>query len=370
MDSRVIETILSCFTDRHQFGNPASLHHYGQLAQKTIESAAEKLAALIHAHPNEIIWTSGATESINLALKGAAEFYQNRGKHLITFAAEHKAVLETFKYLEKKGFEVSYLKPNSDGILTTETLQAALRPDTILFSLQHVNNETGVLQNLQSLAEIVKEKNILFHVDAAQSLGKTLINLSTCPIDLMSFSAHKCYGPKGIGALFVRQKPRIRLLPQMHGGGQQQGLRAGTLPTPLIAGFGTACEILLESQAEEIHQITQLSRTFVSRLESFPGVQMQGAREQKVPHILNIQFPNVDADSLFLALSDIAFSPGSACNSRHIETSHVLRAMGISDLDAYRSFRFSLGRFTRKDELEMVCQKIQKRMMQLVALKN
>jgi cysteine desulfurase len=326
------------------------------------------LSNLIHAKPEEIVWTSGATESINLALKGLMEFHQNRGRHLITFKTEHKAVLESCKALEKKGFEVSYLKPLSSGLVDFDAFMAAIRKDTVLVSLLHVNNETGVIQDIQKMAEYCREHRIYLHVDAAQSLGKVNINLAKTPVDLMSFSAHKCYGPKGIGALFLRQQPRVKILPQINGGGQEQGLRSGTLATHQIVGFGRACQIVMNEFSAEISRIQQLRDRLWNNLKIIPGVHLNHSLTDSVAHYLNFNVMGVEGESLLFALNPLAISSGSACNSTSIQPSHVLMSMGVPPAIAHRSIRISLGRFTTIQEIDEASLHIKKQIAWLRSL--
>ncbi|MCB1827037.1 MAG: IscS subfamily cysteine desulfurase [Coxiellaceae bacterium] len=357
VDPVVAEVMSACLEKEGVFGNPASrTHRYGYEADECVRKAREEVAALINADPREIIWTSGATESDNLAIKGAAYFYQRQGKHIITMSTEHKAVLDTCRYLETKGFEVTYLDPEANGVLNLAKLKAAIRPDTILVSIMHVNNETGVIQDIAAIADIVHQSGAIFHSDAAQSAGKAAIDVRAVKIDLMSFSGHKVYGPKGIGALFVSRSPRIRLEPQMHGGAHQDGLRSGTLPTQQIAGMGTAFRIAKE-QFDENHQKIKAKRDrFWKVISALPGIHLNGDEMSAVPNCLNVSVEGVEAESLIIELADIAISSGSACNSANPEPSHVLTAMGLSRDAANRSIRISFGRFTTDDEVDYASQ--------------
>ena len=351
VDARVAASMIPYLTEK--FGNPASRSHaYGWEAEAAVEAAREQVAALVHADPKEIIWTSGATESNNLAIKGAAHFYSGKGKHLITVSTEHKAVIDPMRELERQGFQVSYLEPQENGLITLEQFTAALRPDTILVSVMAVNNEIGVIQPIAEIGEICRTKGIVFHVDAAQATGKMPIDLSALKADLMSFSAHKTYGPKGIGALYVRRKPRIRLEAQMHGGGHERGLRSGTLATHQIVGMGEAFRLAREEMADEIIRVRKLRDRLLMGLTDIPETYVNGDLEQRVPHNLNISFNFVEGESLIMAIKDIAVSSGSACTSASLEPSYVLRALGRSDELAHSSIRFTLGRFTTEEEVD------------------
>jgi cysteine desulfurase len=348
-----------------QYGNPASRSHfYGWEADKAVETAREQVAALVNADAKEIVWTSGATESINLALKGSAHFYKGKGKHLITLQTEHKATLDTMRELEREGYEVTYLKPETDGLLDIEKLKAAIRPDTIVISILFVNNEIGVIQDIAAIGEMCREKGIIFHVDAAQATGKVDIDLSKLKVDLMSFSAHKTYGPKGVGALYVRRKPRVRIEAQMHGGGHERGMRSGTLATHQIVGMGEAFRIAREEMAVENVRIRALRDRLLKGLSDIEEVHINGDMEKRVPHNLNISFNFVEGESLLMAIKDLAVSSGSACTSASLEPSYVLRALGRSDELAHSSIRFSIGRFTTEQEvdyaIELLHQKIGK----------
>lgn len=351
-DPAVTKVMAACLEKEGAFGNPASrTHSYGIEAENCILKAREQVAALINADPREIIWTSGATESDNLALKGAAHFYQRKGKHLITMSTEHKAIIDTCRHLETEGFEVTYLDPEPNGLLCLNALKDAIRPDTILVSVMHVNNETGVIQDIAAIAEIAHEAGAIFHSDAAQSAGKLPIDVRAMKIDLMSFSAHKIYGPKGVGALFVSRSPRIRLEAQMHGGAHQQGLRSGTLPTHLIAGMGEAFHIANERLEEDAPRIIKMRNQLWESLSKLDGIHLNGSVDHRSPGCLNIQIDGVEPEQLLLQLNTVAVSTGSACNSANPEPSHVLTAMGLSRDAANRSIRISLGRFTTDEEL-------------------
>lgn len=335
------------------FGNPASRHRYGQEALKAIDEAREQVAHCVGANANEIIWTSGATESDNLAIKGVASFYQRKGKHLITVKTEHKAVLDCFKELSRDGYEVTYLKPMANGLIHLDDLAKAIRPDTILVSVMHVNNEIGVIQPIAEIARLLRDKGIVFHVDAAQSVGKVLLDVKALDVDLMSFSAHKSYGPKGIGALYVRSKPRIRLNAIIHGGGHERGLRSGTLATHQIVGMGEAFHLAASCFNDEFTRIRSLKDFFLSQLGELDGIVLNGDRDKRVPHNINLSFDGIDGESLMFALSNsLCVSAASACVSASIEPSYVLTAIGVSDRLAHSSVRFSLGRYTTKEELD------------------
>jgi cysteine desulfurase len=351
VDPRVAEQMIP-FLCEH-FGNPASRSHsFGWTAEKAVENAREEVARLVNADPKEIIWTSGATESDNLAIKGAAYFYETKGRHLITLKTEHKAVLDTMRELEAHGFEVTYLDPLPNGLLDLDAFKAAIRPDTSLVSIMHVNNEIGVIQDLVAIGQICREKSLIFHVDAAQSTGKVEIDLQQLPVDLMSFSAHKTYGPKGIGALYVRRKPRIRLKALMHGGGHERGLRSGTLATHQIVGMGEAFRIAREEMAAESFRIRALRDRLLNGIKDIEEVFVNGDLDQRVPHNLNASFNYVEGESLMMAIKDLAVSSGSACTSSSLEPSYVLRALGRSDELAHSSIRFSIGRYTTEEEID------------------
>ncbi|WP_322043253.1 IscS subfamily cysteine desulfurase [Paraburkholderia sp. J67] len=353
VDPRVVDKMIPYL--REQFGNPASRSHaYGWDAERAVEEARENVAALVNADPREIIWTSGATESDNLAIKGAAHFYKSKGKHIITVKTEHKAVLDTCRELEREGYEVTYLNVKDDGLIDLDTFKAAIRPDTILVSVMHVNNEIGVIQDIETIGEICREKGIIFHVDAAQSTGKAPIDLQKLKVDLMSFSAHKTYGPKGIGALYVRRKPRIRIEAQMHGGGHERGMRSGTLATHQIVGMGEAFRIAREEMATENERVRMLRDRLLNGLSEIEETYVNGDMEKRVPHNLNISFNFVEGESLIMAVKDVAVSSGSACTSASLEPSYVLRALGRNDELAHSSIRFTVGRFTTEQDVDYV----------------
>ena len=353
VDPRVASMMIPYLTEK--FGNPASRSHaFGWEADAAVELAREQVAALVNADPKEIVWTSGATESNNLAIKGAAHFYQGKGKHIITMRIEHKAVLDTVRELEREGFSATYLDPEPNGLLDMDKFKAALRPDTVLVSIMLVNNEIGVIQDIAAIGEICRDKGILFHVDAAQATGKVAIDLQQLKVDMMSFSAHKTYGPKGIGALYVRRKPRVRLEAQMHGGGHERGMRSGTLPTHQIVGMGEAFRIAQVEMAQENERIRMLRDRLLNGLMDMEEVHINGDMEQRVPHNLNLSFNFVEGESLMMAVKDVAVSSGSACTSASLEPSYVLRALGRSDELAHSSIRFSIGRFTTAEEVDYV----------------
>lgn len=353
VDERVAEAMCACLTRDGLFGNPASRSHpFGWDAEAAVERAREQVASLVGADPKEIVFTSGATESNNLAIKGAAHFYQKKGKHLVTVKTEHKAVLDTCRQLEREGFEVTYLEPQPNGLLDFDRFAAALREDTLLASVMHVNNEIGVIQDIARIGEICRSRGVLLHVDAAQSAGKVPIDLAGLPVDLMSFSAHKIYGPKGIGALYVRRKPRVRLEAQMHGGGHERGLRSGTLATHQIIGMGEAFRIAKDEMAGENARILALRERLWNGLKDMDEVYINGDLAQRVAGNLNVSFNFVEGESLIMALKDIAVSSGSACTSASLEPSYVLRALGRNDELAHSSIRFTLGRYTTADEVD------------------
>ncbi|WP_134057686.1 IscS subfamily cysteine desulfurase [Rheinheimera aquimaris] len=353
VDPRVAEKMMQFLTMDGEFGNPASRsHRFGWQAEEAVEIARSQIAELINADPREIVFTSGATESNNLAIKGAADFYCKKGKHLITVKTEHKATLDTMRQLEREGYEVTYLEPQTDGMVAIEMLEAAIRPDTTVISVMFVNNEIGVVQDIAAIGELCRSKGIVFHVDSAQAAGKVDIDLQTLKVDLMSFSAHKVYGPKGIGALFVRRKPRIRLEAQMHGGGHERGMRSGTLPTHQIVGMGEAFRIAKLEMADENKRITALRDRLLEGVKDIEQVFLNGNREHRVPQITNISFNYVEGESLIMALKDIAVSSGSACTSASLEPSYVLRALGMSDELAHSSIRFSIGRYTTEQQID------------------
>jgi len=351
VDPRVAAKMIPYLTEH--FGNPASRSHsFGWSAEEAVENAREEVAKLVNADPREIVWTSGATESNNLAIKGAAHFYKGKGKHLVTMKTEHKAVIDTMRELEREGFEVTYLDPQPNGLLDLDKFKAALRADTILVSIMFVNNEIGVIQDIAVIGEICREKGIIFHVDSAQATGKVEIDLQRLKVDLMSFSAHKTYGPKGIGALFVRRKPRVRLEAQMHGGGHERGMRSGTLPTHQIVGMGEAFRLAREEMATENERIRMLRDRLLAGLRDMEEVYVNGDMEHRVPHNLNISFNFVEGESLIMAIKDLAVSSGSACTSASLEPSYVLKALGRNDELAHSSIRFSIGRFTTEEEID------------------
>jgi len=365
VDKRVAEKMAKYLTLEGDFGNPASRsHYYGWQAEKAVDKARSQVADLVGADPREIVWTSGATESNNLAIKGIANFYQKRGKHIITLKTEHKAVLDTCRQLEREGFEITYLEPLSNGLLDISVFKDAIREDTILASIMHVNNEIGVIQDIQSIGDICREHKIFFHVDAAQSAGKISIDLASLPVDLMSFSAHKIYGPKGMGALYVSRKPRVRLEAQIHGGGHERGMRSGTLATHQIVGMGEAFAIAKTEMLEEGKKIKQLRDRLLEGFSDMEEVVINGDIEQRVPGNLNISFNYVEGESLMMAISDVAVSSGSACTSASLEPSYVLRALGLSDELAHSSIRFSIGRYTTEkdvdDAIRLVREKVEK----------
>jgi cysteine desulfurase len=361
MDERVAKKMSEYLTIEGQFGNPASRsHEFGWDAEKAVDLAREQVAALVNADPREIIWTSGATESDNLAIKGAAHFYKKKGNHIITVKTEHKAVLDTCRQLEREGFEVTYLEPEENGLLDLDKFKDAIRDDTILVSVMHVNNEIGVIQDIAAIGEICRDKGIIFHVDAAQSAGKVEIDLATLKVDLMSFSGHKVYGPKGIGVLFVRRKPRIRLEAQMHGGGHERGLRSGTLATHQIVGMGEAFRIAREEMATENERIRMLRDRLYNGLKDMEEVYVNGDMEHRIAGNLNISFNFVEGESLIMALRDLAVSSGSACTSASLEPSYVLRALGRNDELAHSSIRFTIGRYTTIEEIDYTIELVRK----------
>ncbi len=365
VDKRVAEVMVKYLTMDGDFGNSGSRsHYYGWQAEDAVDKARKQVADLVGADPKEIVWTSGATESDNLAIKGIAHFYQKKGKHIVTLKTEHKAVLDTCRQLEREGFEVTYLDPDSNGILNLNVLKNAIREDTILVTIMHVNNEIGVIQDIEAIGNLCREHKVYFHVDAAQSAGKVEIDLSKLPVDLMSFSAHKIYGPKGIGALYVRRKPRVRIESQMHGGGQERGMRSGTLAVHQIVGMGEAFAIAKEQMKEDIQRISKLKDRLVAGFSDMEEVVINGDLDQRYPGIMNISYNYVEGESLMMAISDIAVSSGSACTSASLEPSYVLRALGLSDELAHSSIRFSIGRFTTEEDIdraiELVRSKVEK----------
>ena len=351
VDPRVAEKMIPFITE--DFGNPASRSHpYGWTAEKAVENARKEVAKLVNADPREIIWTSGATESNNLAIKGASNFYSSKGKHIITMATEHKAVIDAVREMERLGYETTFLVPEPNGLVDIEKFKAALRPDTVLATIMLVNNEIGVVQDIEELGNICRENKIIFHVDAAQATGKIAIDLEKLPVDLMSFSAHKTYGPKGVGALYVRRKPRIRIEAQMHGGGHERGMRSGTLATHQIVGMGEAFRIAREEMQEENARIKKLQKRLLDGLTEIDETYINGDLDKRVPHNLNISFNYVEGESLIMAIKGIAVSSGSACTSASLEPSYVLRALGRSDELAHSSIRFSIGRFTTEKDVD------------------
>ena len=364
VDPRVAAKMIPWLTEH--FGNPASRSHaYGWDAEQAVEDAREQVAALVNADAKEIIWTSGATESNNLAIKGAAHFYQGKGKHLITLKTEHKAVLDTVRELEREGFEATYLDVKENGLVDLEVLKAAIRPDTVVVSVMFVNNEVGVVQPIAEIGEICREKGVIVHVDAAQATGKVDIDLAQLKVDLMSFSAHKTYGPKGVGALYVRRKPRVRLEAQMHGGGHERGMRSGTLAPHQIVGMGEAFRLAREEMASENVRVRALRDKLLNGLTELEATFVNGDTEQRVPHNLNISFAYVEGESLIMAVKDIAVSSGSACTSASLEPSYVLRALGRNDELAHSSIRFSIGRFTTEEEVDFTIDLLHKKIHKL-----
>ena len=368
-DPRVASKMMQFLTLDGTFGNPASRsHRFGWQSEEAVDVARNQIAELVNADPREIIFTSGATESDNLAIKGAAHAHQARGKHIITSQTEHKAVLDSCQQLEREGFAVTYLTPAANGIISPDQLRAALRDDTILVTLMHVNNETGVIQDIAAFGELCREREILFHVDATQSVGKLPIDLSQLPVDLMSFSAHKLYGPKGIGALYVRRKPRVQIAAQIHGGGHERGMRSGTLPVHQIVGMGEAYRIAAEERETEMARLQTLRDRLWQGISILPDVTLNGDLQQSAPNILNLSFADVEGESLIMALKDLALSSGSACTSASLEPSYVLRALGLSEELAHSSLRFSLGRFTTEEEIDYAIALVQKSVTRLRAL--
>ena len=364
VDQRVVDAMIPWL--REHFGNPASRSHaWGWEAEAAVEKAREQVAALVGADPREIVWTSGATESINLALKGAAQFYKTRGKHLITLKTEHKATLDTLRELERQGFEATYLDVEADGLVDLNKLKAALRPDTILVSVLHVNNEIGVIQDITAIGALCRERGIVFHVDAAQATGKVEIDLAKLPVDLMSLASHKTYGPKGIGALYVRRKPRVRIEAQMHGGGHERGMRSGTLATHQIVGMGEAFRIAREEMGAENERIRMLQQRLINGLKDVEQTFLNGHPTQRVPHNVNMSFNYVEGESLIMGIKGIAVSSGSACTSASLEPSYVLRALGRSDELAHSSLRMTIGRFTTEEEIDYVVTTLKDRVAKL-----
>ena len=359
VDPRVAEKMMACLTPDGNYGNPASRsHRFGWRAEEAVEHARSQIAELINADPREIVWTSGATESDNLAIKGAAHFYQKKGKHIVTSTIEHKAVLDTCRQLEREGYEVTYLQPDSDGLTTPDAVEAVLRDDTILVSIMHANNEIGVINDIAAIGEVTRARKIIFHVDAAQSVGKISVDMAAAKVDLLSMSAHKLYGPKGIGALYVRRKPRVRIEAQVHGGGHERGMRSGTLPTHQIVGFGEAAQIANEGMAAEAERLRFLRDRLWSGVKDMEEVYLNGHAEKRLPGALNVSFNFVEGESLIMALKDLAISSGSACTSASLEPSYVLRALGRNDELAHSSLRFSVGRFTTEQEVDYAIQQL------------
>jgi cysteine desulfurase len=354
VDPRVAERMMHYLTAEDHYGNPASIHTYGQTAKHAVDDARAQIAELIHAEPSEIVWTSGATEANNLALKGVAALYQRKGKHIVTLKTEHPSVLDCCQQLEKQGFSVTYLNPEKNGLLNLDKFVAALRDDTVLVSIMHINNEIGVIQDLHAIAQLTAERGILLHVDAAQSAGKIPLNMQQMPIDLLSMCAHKIYGPKGIGALYLRKKPRVRVAPLIHGGGQEQGMRSGTLPVHQIVGMGEAFALAQQSMLIEQNRLYELRDRFLKGINSSQQIVMNGDVQHCYPGIINLCFAGIHAKALASALPEIAFSIGSACHANQIEPSHVLRALGLTDELAQSAVRFSLGRFTTIEEIDFV----------------
>jgi cysteine desulfurase len=364
VDPRVVEKMIPYLSS--QFGNPASRsHQFGWDAEKAVEQARADVAALVNADPREIVWTSGATEGNNLAIKGAAQFYKDKGKHIITVKTEHKAVLDTFRELERQGFEATYLPPQPNGLITLDQLKAAIRPDTVLVSVMLVNNEIGVIQDIDGIGELCRSKGIIFHCDAAQATGKVVIDLEKSKVDLMTFTAHKTYGPKGIGALYVRRKPRVRLESQMHGGGHERGLRSGTLATHQIVGMGEAFRLAKLEMGAEVERVRMLRDRLVKGLSEIEETYINGDIEQRVPHNLNMSFNYVEGESLIMAIKELAVSSGSACTSASLEPSYVLRALGRSDELAHSSIRFTIGRFTTVEDIDFAINLLKSKIQKL-----
>ena len=353
VDPRVAQKMSECLLAEGKFGNPASRSHkFGWEAEEAVEIARRQIADLINCDPREIVWTSGATESDNLAIKGVAHFYRSKGLHIITSKIEHKAVLDTCRHLEREGFEVTYLEPGEDGLISPDSVQQAIREDTTIVSIMHVNNEIGVVNDIAAIGEITRARKVLFHVDAAQSAGKLEIDLEEMKVDLMSFSAHKVYGPKGVGALYVRRKPRVRLEAQIHGGGHERGMRSGTLATHQLVGMGEAFRIAKEEMHSESKRIMDLRQRLWDGLKDMEEVYVSGDRDQRIPGIMNMSFNYVEGESLIMSLPDLAVSSGSACTSASLEPSYVLRALGMNDELAHSSLRFSIGRFTSEEDVD------------------
>ena len=359
VDPQVAQKMSECLTNDGNFGNPASRSHsFGWQAEESIENARCQIAELIKADSREIVWTSGATESNNLAIKGAAHFYSKKGKHIITSTIEHKAVLDTCRQLEREGYDITYVKPDSNGLTQPSEIQSAIREDTILVSVMHANNEIGVINNIKEIGEITRSKNIIFHVDGAQTVGKIPVNLQDLKVDLLSISAHKMYGPKGIGALYVRRKSRIRIEAQIHGGGHERGMRSGTLPTHQIVGFGEAASIAQKNMSQENERLQKLRMRLWDGFRNIEEVYLNGHPDFRLPGALNVSFNFVEGESLIMALKDLAISSGSACTSASLEPSYVLRALGRSDELAHSSLRFSVGRFTTEEDVDFAIEKV------------
>lgn len=366
VDSGVAELMMQCLTIEGNFGNSASRSHlFGWKAEEAVEKARFQVAELLHADPREIVWTSGATEADNLAIKGVARFYQKKGRHIITSKIEHKAVLDTCRQLEREGFEVTYLTPGTDGLIQPQAVADAIREDTILVTLMHVNNEIGTITDIKAIGEITRERKVLFHVDAAQSAGKILIDLQDMKVDLLSVCAHKVYGPKGVGALYVRRKPRVRIEAQIHGGGHERGMRSGTLPTHQLVGMGEAFRIAGERMASEHVRLLALRNCFLAHLSDMDEVHVNGSLEHRVPGNLNVSFAFVEGESLIMSLKDIAVSSGSACTSASLEPSYVLRALGLSDELAHSSLRFGFGHLTTEEEIDYAADKVRQAVVKL-----
>lgn len=361
VDPRVAQAMMECLTMEGKFGNPASRSHvYGWQAEEAVELARQQIAEAINADPREIVWTSGATESDNLAIKGAAHFYGKKGKHIITSQIEHKAVLDTCRQLEREGYEISYLQPNADGIITPEQVADAIREDTIVASFMHVNNEIGVINDIAAIGEVCRANKVVFHVDGAQAIGKVPVDMSELKVDLYAMSAHKAYGPKGVGALYVRRKPRIRIEAQMHGGGHERGMRSGTLPTHQCVGMGLAFKLAVDEMDTELPRIKALSERLWKGVQDLEAVTVNGSLTQRIPHNMNVSFAYVEGESLMMALRGMAVSSGSACTSASLEPSYVLRALGLEDELAHSSIRFSIGRFTTEQDVDEAVQDIHK----------
>ncbi len=359
VDPKVAEVMAKCLTLDGNFGNPASRsYRFGWMAEEAVDVARNQISDALNCDPREIVFTSGATESNNLAIKGVAEGYADKGKHIITVNTEHKAVLDTCEYLESQGYEVTYLNVQQDGLVNLSDLKNALREDTILVSVMHVNNELGVIQDVESIGKICRERGVLFHVDGAQSVGKTAIDLAELPIDLLSISAHKMYGPKGMGALYVRRRPKIKLVSQIHGGGHERGMRSGTLATHQIVGMGEALSLAASKMNEDNARILELKNSLWQGLQQLDGIYLNGHATQRIPGILNVSFAGVDGESLMMGLNDIAVSSGSACTSASLEPSYVLKAIGRSNELAHAGIRFSVGRFTTQEDIDYVVKKV------------